>query len=209
LGQGKQGPDDFRADQFGSQMSSISDPVLSQLTQAQHGGQLQPTRDNLRAAEILGNNSSVPVSRLGLTNAIGSLGALTGFAAWLGHHYSEAGLPAGVAVPLTLAATNYAIQSKPMTEAMAGRTTTTPLTDALYQGIPIAASAYGLDNPNDPNRQAQPTDTPRPRSPLDQLNQPNQFLPPKPGAPPAPPSGAPAPNPFLPPNMNPPATYNF
>ena len=206
LGQGKQGADDFRADTFGSQMHAISPEVLSQLTQAQGGGPLQPTMANLRAAEVLGNNSSVPVSRMGLTNAIGSLAALSGFAAWLGHNYSEAGLPAGVAVPLTLAAGNYALHSKPVTDAMAGRTTSTPLVDAFYQALPIASSATNLDD-----RQAQPTDTPRPRSPLDQLNQPNQFLPPKPGAPPPTtlPPGAPAPNPFAPPNMNPPPVYNF
>jgi hypothetical protein len=205
LGQGKQGPDSFRADTFGAKMGGISPEVLTQLTQAQGGGPLQPTMANLRAAEILGNNSSVPVERLGLANSIGSLAALTSLGAWLGHNYSEAGMPAGLLVPATLAAGHYALQSKSVTDAMAGRTTTTtPLVDALYQALPVAASAYGLDDPNNPNRSEQPANTPPPPSPLDQLK-PNQFMP----RPNALPQGAPAPNQFTPPNMNPPASYNF
>jgi hypothetical protein len=186
IGQTGQG-DDFRPDAFGKRMGQISEPVLTQLLQDQGGGTLQPSWSNLRAAQVLGDESSVPVSRHGLTNAIGSLAAVEGLSGWLGHHFADAGIPAAIGTPAVLAAIGYGMQSQPMADAMAGRGTNTPLVDALYQGIPFAAASSNLNNPDDPRNQ--PVIAPRPASPLDQLH--------------------PAPPPSPPVNMNPPPTYNF
>jgi len=189
LGQGKQGAQDFRTDTFGKEMGDISPEVLSQLTQAQGGGPLQPTMANLRAAQELGNQSTVPISRHGLVGAAGAFAGVDAFMGWLGEHYANAGIPSAVAVPATMMAIGYGLQSKPMTDAMAGRGTNTPLVDALYTGIPYAAASQNLNNPDDPRNQ--PVYQPPPASPLDQLRTP------------------PPPPPPAPPNMNPPPTYNF
>ena len=172
LGQGKQGEDDFRGDKFGSQMHAISPEVLSQLTQTPSGGPAQPATEDLRAAEVLGNNSSVPVSRHGLTNAVGSLAAVEALSTYLGHHFADAGIPAAIGVPAAMGGLSYAMQTKSMTDAMAGRQTdNTPLVNSLYTGIPFAAASQNLNNPDDPRNQPI---APRPYSPLDQLNPPAQ-----------------------------------
>ena len=167
---GQQGAEDFRTDTFGKDMRSITPEVLTQLAQAPNGGNLQPTVDNLRAAQVLGENSSVPVSRHGLTNSIASLAALSAVSGGIGHFFDHIGAPGGaLAGPAALLAINYGLQSKPMTDAMSGRGgPSTPIVDSLYQNIPIAAATQNLNNPDDPRNQPV---APRPYSPLDQSRQ--------------------------------------
>ena len=186
--------DDFRTDNFAKDTADISPEVMSQLTQAQGGGPLQPTQANLRAAQELASQAQVPISRHGLVGAAGAFAGVDAFMGWLGEHFANAGIPTAVGVPATMLALGYGMQSKPMTDAMAGRGTNTPLVDALYQGLPYAAASSNLNNPDDPRNQ--PVVAPRQPSVLDQLYPPN---PPPPQTPP----------PVPPPNMNPPATYNF
>ena len=153
LGNAPQG--DFRGDTFAKNMEQISPEVLSQLAQAPNGGMLQPTVDNLRAAQQLGQESTVPPRRHGLTSSIGSFAATEAAIHWLGDHFANMGLPADTALPVAMAVA-YGMQSKPVTDAMSGTGGSTPLTDALYTGFPAAATSLALNNPNDPRNQPPP-----------------------------------------------------
>lgn len=163
LGNAPQG--DFRGDTFARKMEKISPEVLSQLTQSQGGGPLQPTMENLQAAQTLGAQSSVPPQRHGLTSSIGSFAATEAAISWLGEHFANMGVPASTALPVAMAVA-YGMQSKPVTSSMTGGST--PLTDALYTGFPVAATAQALNNPDDQNqppnvRPPSPVPTPPPQ----------------------------------------------
>jgi hypothetical protein len=166
----------FRADTYSKGAGKISDPVLTQLTQAPTGqgggGPLQPATSLIRQAQDVGENSSVAVSRHGLTGAVGSSAALW----WLANHVGEAlstmSVPRDLAIPASIYLLSKGLESKTMTDAMAGRATATPLVDALYAGYPTAATSLSLNNPDDPRLGYSVTQ--RPPSPLDQLNQPPQ-----------------------------------
>jgi hypothetical protein len=170
---GDTGQGGFRADTYGKEARKISDPVLTQMTQAPTGqgagGPLQPATDLVRQAQDVGENSSVAVSRHGLTGAVGSSAALW----WLANHVGEAmstmNVPRDFAIPASIYLLSKGLESQPMTDAMAGRTTSTPLTDALYAGYPAAATSLSLNNPDDPLGFSL---TARPPSPLDKLNPP-------------------------------------
>ena len=153
LGNAPQG--DFRGDTFAKQMEQISPEVLSQLAQAPNGGMLQPTVDNLRAAQQLGQESTVAPRRHGLTSSIGSFAATEAAIHWLGNHFANMGLPADTALPVAMAVA-YGMQSKPVVDAMSGTGGSTPLTDALYTGFPTAAASLALNNPDDPRNQPPP-----------------------------------------------------
>jgi hypothetical protein len=156
---------DFRTDTFGKNVGAITPEVQTQLTQAPGGG-ARNAFQVLNDAGLLGQNTSVPVSRHGLTNSIGSFAAVEAILGGLGEHFANAGLPAMSAIPIGMGLSK-ALESQPMTDAMAGRGTNTPLVDALYGGIPYAAASYNLNNPDDPRNQ--PQNAPRPPSILDQL----------------------------------------
>jgi hypothetical protein len=161
---------DFRTDTFGKNVAAITPEVKTQLTQAPGGG-ARNAFQVLNDAGLLGQNTSVPVSRHGLTNSIGSFAAVEAILGGLGEHFANAGIPAMAAIPVGMGLAR-ALESQPMTDAMAGRGTNTPLVDALYQGMPYAAASYNLNNPDDPRNQ--PQNAPRPPSILDQLTQPQQ-----------------------------------
>ena len=174
---GETGQGGFRADTYGKEARKISDPVLTQMTQAPTGqgagGPLQPATSLIRQAQDVGENSSVAVSRHGLTGAVGSSAALW----WLANHVGEAlstmNVPRDFAIPASIYLLSKGLESQTMTDAMARRTTPTPLVDALYAGYPAAATSLALNNPDDPNNQ--PVYAPRPPSPLDQLTSPTPM----------------------------------
>jgi hypothetical protein len=151
---------DFRTDTFGNKVAAITPEVQTQLTQGPTGG-ARSALQMLNDAGLLGQNTSVPVSRHGLTNSIGTFAAVEALLGGLGEHFANAGVPAMAAIPVGMGLAR-ALESQPMTDAMAGRGTTTPLVDALYQGMPYAAASYNLNNPDDPRNQ--PQNAPRPPS---------------------------------------------
>ena len=156
---------------FSKGMGKISGPVLDQLTQDPE------IAARLRNAQTLAGAVSPAAAPHGFGPTFGGLiGAEAGIT-WLGEHFANAGVPAAAVLPAIIGL-SMGMQSKPMTDAMAGQGTNTPLVDALYTGIPYAAASQNLNNPDDPRNQ--PVVAPRRLSPLDQLNNPPPQLPPQP-----------------------------
>jgi hypothetical protein len=215
---------DFRSDTFSTRMGKISDDVLSQLTQTAGGATGQSFQD-LRDAQTLGENTSVPVARHGLINSIGAFSTVEALMTYLAHHYANMGIPAAAAIP-TAWALSRGLQSKTVTDIMSGQSTPASLADVVYQAAPAAATSLSLNNPD--NQVAQPTQAPHVWSPLDEASNPPPPVSASVAAPLAATSTPSAitaqiyanqPRPQLPPpvvptvpgaaNMNPPASYNF
>ena len=125
LGQTKEGT--FRPDIMAQQWGKIDPGVREQLFAGPNGGTFSGLED-VNDAATLGRNAVVPVERAGLTNTAGSMLAVKTVLDAL----RAAGGLAGSAVGGRLVASG--MESPTFVNAMSGNIT--PLTNALYAGVP-------------------------------------------------------------------------
>ena len=128
----------FRPDTLAKQWSQISPEVQTQLFQAPNGGTYSGL-GGMSDAATLGRETVVPVERAGLTNTAGSMLAVKTMLDVL----KAAGGLAGSAVGGRLI--SKGLESQPSIDALSGNIT--PLTDALYNGLPMATQSI-LQNQN-------------------------------------------------------------
>ena len=128
----------FRPDTLAKQWSQISPEVQTQLFQAPNGGTYSGLSD-MNDAATMGRETVVPVERAGLTNTAGSMLAVKTMLDVL----KAAGGLAGSAVGGRLI--SKGLESQPSIDALSGNIT--PLTDALYNGLPMATQSI-LQNQN-------------------------------------------------------------
>ena len=174
LGQTKEGTyrPEWMARDWSGPGTGVDPTVQTQLFTGPNG---QPTSgiDTMNDLATLGRNTVVPVERAGLTNTAATVMAWK----WLLDRMQNVGGPAAALIGGRSIAAG--MESPTFVNAMSG--SITPLTDALYQGVPAATQ-------NVAQFQQNPTYNPTPMLSTPTLPQ-------------TPPS--------VPPNMNPPPTYNF
>jgi hypothetical protein len=168
LGQTKEGTyrPEWMARDWNGPGTGVSEPVQTQLFTGPNG---QPTSgvDTMNDLATLGRETVVPIERAGLSNTAGSVLAMK----WLLDRMKDVGGPllAGVG-GRTIAS---GMESPTFVNAMSGNIT--PLTDALYQGVPAATQNVMQFQQNPPYQPSlmPPSQTPAPVPP--NMNPPNTY----------------------------------